>query len=311
MNIALTTACNNHCPFCFQKDLHKAPQSFDLKTLEKVLDWGAQTYPQKIGILGGEPTLYPFFIEAIDMVMQKFYFAEILLITNLLGSSQNFEYLKKYPDIRYLINISFDDSKIMTFFSNLEIIKFSPNLCLSMTLTRDCDLNKKYISRLQSILITYPQIKELRIGLECPSATETQDFNYNYDNEILYLIEELPKYDHGLFVHFDCPLNLCQLSYKIVEKINNGETIFKPNINYICSSPCIDIMPDLSAGYCFSSSYRVNNILDFKDIDTLLGYFRTVNSNYIIKNPKCINCHYHNVDCFPCHAFDMIWERGK
>ena len=80
--------------------------------------------------------------------MQKFYFAEILLITNLLGSSQNFEYLKKYPDIRYLINISFDDSKIMTFFSNLEIIKFSPNLCLSMTLTRDCDLNKKYISRL-------------------------------------------------------------------------------------------------------------------------------------------------------------------
>ena len=212
-----------------------------------------------------------------------------------------------------MVNISFDENKVKRFFTNLGIIGLSKNICLSITLTQDEEQNKKFISRLFGILNAYPQIKELRIGLECPRPNATDFKYYNYDSEILYLIEELPKYDNGLYVHFDCPVNFCQLSNKIINKINQGLTIIQPNINFKCNDPCIDILPDLSAKYCFSSSdnFKIDNIFDFKDEDELIGYMRNIKNNYQCQNKKCLQCNCYNIDCFPCHAFDEVLKEKE
>lgn len=314
MNIALTTECNNHCPFCFQNNLHKNPQEMSLDNLNKLIEWGKQSFPGSVSILGGEPTLHSKFKEAFEIIYNGFFFAEILLITNLLGPSEVFHYLSHYNNLHYLVNISYDENKKDLFFKNLEIIKDTgSSLAISITLSSNTQLNMKYITRLISLIQDYSQIKEIRVGLECPQSYDFDFLEYNYDNEILYLIEELPKYDHGIYVHFDCPITLCQLSNKIVNKINCGETIFQPKINFKCPQPCIDVMPDLSSRYCFSSSddFKIDNILDHKDETYLCSYLKNKANKYKIQNRKCLECKFYLIDCFPCHAFDEILKGGN
>jgi sulfatase maturation enzyme AslB (radical SAM superfamily) len=66
-NIAINNYCNLKCDYCFADNMIKeANKTMSLDNYIKVLKYlTEQNYEQRIGIIGGEPTLHPQFKEIL------------------------------------------------------------------------------------------------------------------------------------------------------------------------------------------------------------------------------------------------------
>ena len=67
-NIILTSYCNLHCPYCFADTMIKTEdiKNISIEQFKKTLNWLADE--EKIGLIGGEPTLHPQFQEILKVV---------------------------------------------------------------------------------------------------------------------------------------------------------------------------------------------------------------------------------------------------
>ena len=63
MNISIISACNNNCEYCFQKDYHTQGKMLTFEELEEIFQWGITE--DRIGLLGGEPTLHPDIVKIV------------------------------------------------------------------------------------------------------------------------------------------------------------------------------------------------------------------------------------------------------
>ena len=82
-NIAIVNYCNLKCPYCFAEDMIKEENTFmSLENYNKILDFILKNPQDKIGILGGEPTLHPNFSEIINITKEKCSKSHITLFTN-------------------------------------------------------------------------------------------------------------------------------------------------------------------------------------------------------------------------------------
>ena len=71
IHIEITNACINECANCTRfVGHHKKPYYMDLETIEKALD-SLEGFPHRIGIMGGEPTKHPKFIEICRLLQKK------------------------------------------------------------------------------------------------------------------------------------------------------------------------------------------------------------------------------------------------
>ena len=330
MNFNLTTLCNNHCYYCFQSEtiIKKEEMLFeDFKNILFKNKIFLKENKQLITLLGGEPTLYSHFLELINFLKENSNFnTEILLITNCLGSNQIFKELNTNNYFfNYLINTSYDDNKENIFFNNLSLLTDYEKICLSITLTSNTILNKKYINRLKTIFLNFPNIKRLRIGLYMPNPIEQDISIYNYDNDLLYLFEILK--DTSLeTISFDCTVNFCQISYNFFYKYiypaffsktlyNNRYILNYFNYDY-CPGACVDILPNLDLKYCSSTEKNSFNIGNFKtynlDFFVVRQKLETLNFQYQIKSNQCTQCElYSKKICMPCHAFDQAFIRKE
>lgn len=67
-NIAITTYCNLRCPYCFADSMIcEQHQNISINKFRDILMWISRT-PTHIGIIGGEPTLHPFFSDILKEV---------------------------------------------------------------------------------------------------------------------------------------------------------------------------------------------------------------------------------------------------
>ena len=77
LNIDLTNACNLHCPFCFAAAEKKEEQFWpDREQIRAMLEAGIRNRGHMAGVQfsGGEPTLSPYFMDAISMARDLGYF---------------------------------------------------------------------------------------------------------------------------------------------------------------------------------------------------------------------------------------------
>ena len=309
MNISLTLNCNNHCPYCFQGNINDKNMNFTLENLEKVLQWAHCPSNLILHILGGEPTIYPYFIESIELIKKYYPNNKLLIITNLLGKEKNIQYINSIlsSKIGLLINTTIDDDKKELFNNRLSIIyenKYINLVTLSITLTQNKILNQKYISDTVKIFNNYPNFKLLRIGLEIPGAKHTWQ-KYNYDEDFSLLMETLPS---QVKILPDCNWPICLLSLEI-EQSYQSRFLFNP-IRFGCTNPPIDILPNLSVKYCFGSNdnYIIPNILTFSNYLLLLKYLKKIETIHKPKSKDCQKCKYYlEHQCFPCHSFDDVW----
>ena len=68
-NIIITSYCNLHCPYCFANTMinTESVKNISIPQFKKILNWIGE-YNEKIGLIGGEPTLHPQFKEILEVI---------------------------------------------------------------------------------------------------------------------------------------------------------------------------------------------------------------------------------------------------
>ena len=71
MKIAINNYCNSKCPYCFAKNMSiDKDTSITEENFINVLKWAKKNKEDNLTLLGGEPTLHPFFDTLIKRFME-------------------------------------------------------------------------------------------------------------------------------------------------------------------------------------------------------------------------------------------------
>lgn len=300
-NIFLTRKCNLKCPYCFADEfVNKENQEFTLENFKTVLNFIKQDKNERIGLIGGEPTLYP-------------YFQQILNLLN-------------------------NDSKINSYIiytNGIEIDKYIESLVnnkayLLINCNSPIDISTKYNKLKENIsLLASKNIKNFDIGINLYSM----NFNYSYIFDLLKIANKnnlrfstsLPNTEkeitvnslkmfrefkpflfkffddcikNNIFPYNDCnaiPTCLLDKNDKLkLIKLKRLADKYNINCNPISSETCtpiIDILPDLNAVRCFGlSKYLKVPITNFKNIGQLRRYFYNKIDIYTLLSFASSNC---------------------
>lgn len=105
LSIACTTYCNLACLYCSKKKSKK--QDIDPAFLIRILDEAIDLGLKKVEFTGGEPLLYPFFMESVEYLVKRN--VTVLIVTN--GTLLDQETAKKLADLGVGVSISLSTLK--------------------------------------------------------------------------------------------------------------------------------------------------------------------------------------------------------
>lgn len=317
-NIFLTSKCNLNCSYCFANSLvNKKCEEISIKNFIKAVNFLKKDNNERIGLIGGEPTLHSKFADIINLLIADKEIEEFIIYTN--GTN-----LENY--INELTN-----EKVVL------LINCNP----------PSKIGKEYIKLKQNIeLLTNKNMKKLVLGI---NFNEEDDFSYIFDllktakSDILRFsiaIQKLKK-DENIFDYFqkikpkvynfleDCIKNeiiphndcnampFCLLSYKDKRLLSTHKKQAKEagGIDLLQSAktckPIIDIMPNLEAVRCFGFAENPKiSINRFENLQQLKEYFYNridVIANETMLKNDCKECkHKENGKCGICYCYKNL-----
>lgn len=323
-NIAITTYCNLHCPYCFADTMINETdiKNIELDQFEHILNWieQSQTGEFRVGIIGGEPTLHPQFnkiLEILDTVCTK---AE--------GSSTLFTngiYLHKYfnkipPSMKILWNI---------------------NTPKAMTQEQWTQLNKN-LNKADSLgwLIQSKDGNPQKITLGCNICQEIDNYDFfwdivdTYEVSVIRMSAVAPTNDvqkankevyyeslkekvlsfvkkaelRNIKISFDCnQIPSCFFSKKEWSMILSvSESKIGPKL----CKPVIDITPDFYASGCFGTYSLVDcrKFHSFQALSNYILYNNTVPLTLHNNSGKCKTCDFHTT--LACQGGCLAFSEG-
>ena len=108
-NIAFLNYCNLQCPYCFANKFitEEEKQLITKEQLLTILDFLGQTPCNRIGIIGGEPTLHPCLAEYIDICFDKLYdLKNVTIFSNGIYLDKYLNSFKNHSALSSLINLN-------------------------------------------------------------------------------------------------------------------------------------------------------------------------------------------------------------
>ncbi|MBT8489822.1 MAG: radical SAM protein, partial [Deltaproteobacteria bacterium] len=80
-NILLTNYCNLNCPYCFAgKMMSRKGNNISVHNFKKAVSYLKKNREKHVGIIGGEPTLHPRFLDLMTYVIEQGF--KVQLFTN-------------------------------------------------------------------------------------------------------------------------------------------------------------------------------------------------------------------------------------
>lgn len=295
-NIALLNYCNLKCPYCFANTFieDKDKQLITIEQLDKILNFIIQTPIDRIGLIGGEPTLHPQFKE---ILLHTISFCEShqtqympVVFTNGIELEKYSKFFKK---AHALINLNEPEivgqekwEKINNSLQKLDMLgAMEKNITFGINLYPNIknyyyifDIAKKYGKKFIRCSYTAPA---------CQFITTNKEEYYSQGKTLfLNFLEEAAK--NNILIHMDCnKIPLCYFDNK------EQEFILKNCDNYTSwCKPVLDITPDFKAVSCFGTY----NLIDLNKFNNLNEVERYANIKYMdpkrLKNQtgKCLNC---------------------
>lgn len=319
-NIMLNKACNLQCPYCFANEFVNKPNeisninrasNISIEDFKIALDFIAKSGTDRVGIIGGEPTMHPKFKELMTIVINDKRFESITLFTNGITLKDHIEILK-HPKVHGLINTNspndMTESKYKNMLDSFEALERENILEKFAFGINMYKLNFDYKYMLD-LLIKYKKT-HVRTAIVVPNSQEMRDGNpLNYFRKmkpsIFNFFRELEK--HEIMPTYDCnqmptcittPEEKKWLSrFWKWEGKNGGK-----RCNLTDNSQCgvvIDILPDLTAVRCFGMSEEMKvNIKDFRSENELRTYFKQTFDTYAFNIPasgECKDCYYRKI----------------
>lgn len=308
-NIILTEYCNLSCPYCFAKKMiderTEDNTKISLDQLNTILEWLLpSTEGQRIGLIGGEPTLHPDLKEILHRVnsFNEFTNSDSILFTN------GIELDKFINDIginmAILVNVNnLSTDKLNKLISNLDIcndLKWFKTK--KITLGCNLHLEEKYYLYFWNIVDRYPDISIIRMSVTAPSSLglklNKQDYYLKMKSILLNFISECKK--RNLKITYDCnQIPFCLLDkkeYDLIKKLDIDKTYDK-----FCD-PVIDITPDFKATCCFGV---YNNPISCENFNTLEDLFRYFKAQMVLKTVK-----NNNSMCEKCEKLNLLQCQG-
>ena len=276
-NIALLNYCNLNCPYCFaNKFIEEEKQLLSIEQLDNILNFLSQeiTSIQKIGLIGGEPTLHPQFEQILIKIIN---FCNMYNIKKPIVFSNGI-LIKKYAkffanDATLLLNLNSPNvigeenwDKILDgidFLGILGALKYNTTFGFNIYPTMK---DYEYIFKLAK---KYNQPK-IRCSYVAPAnnfLTKNKEEYYINGKKIFLDICDMAL-QYNIQLKLDCNrIPLCYFNDIEQKKINN---ICTNNITWC--NPIIDITPDFKATCCFGT-YNTVDLTDFNNIEEVKRYF--------------------------------------
>ena len=273
-NIIFTSNCNLHCSYCFANKIKSNNLNINRQELNRILNWLSRSYyynPHPIGIIGGEPTLHPNFINYLKIIEQfcNEYNTFCTIYTNGIEN-----YYLNFLDLNTTILININDTNYNNkLFKTLDLLKesnvlYEDNDYEIKKVTLGCNLypREQEYKFFWDIIDKY-EINKVRLAVTSPS------FEYKKDIDSYYQMM-LPIYEKFCLQAEKRQISLIPDCAQIPQKYLK-DTYIPDIFDYPILEQCvpvIDIDKNLQAFRCLGSNKKVN-CLDFSDYDTLLDYF--------------------------------------
>lgn len=313
-NIALTTYCNLHCPYCFADTMiqTKEIKNISLDTFKKICKWVLKDKPAEtighIGLIGGEPTLHPQFKEILSIV------DDIFLKENCAGVLfTNGVYLEDFlpyiPEkLHILINVNtpsaMKEVQWNKMNSTLEEIYnlgwFKNKVSIGCNICMEID-NYDFLWQ----IVNKYNLKVIRVSVTAPTKEEYKNDKDKYYETLLpkflNFVKEAKNYKVKLYRDCnwipDCYYENNE-DLKLVKEIcDNNRSHSEPHCG-----PVVDITPDFTASACFGA-YQIVDCNLFKKYTDLEYYLL-----HKIIMPKFINnC---SGKCSVCKEHELLTCQG-
>lgn len=305
-NIILTTECQRKCKYCFAKDNQDAPMKFEMDNFIKAVDWLVGPLDcniERIGLLGGEPTTHPEFINFLDYTLSKRINTNVFtnamiedehLIFDIIKTAQKNE-VKHSDNLNFCVNVNEDkyrsrkERRLQTRF--LEILGRVSVLSFNI-FEPSCNFGF-----LVDLIKKFHMIPAIRFGLAAPLGNRNKFIEPKYYSEIA---EKLTKFSeitkkNKIKIGLDCGFPKCMFTEDQRDTIiDAGVDLF----SFDCG-PTIDIYPNLEVGCCYPLSRIMKvKIEDFASYHELYEYWEKEIEKLKPIYDKCYECQYYaNREC--------------
>lgn len=299
MNIALTYSCNQNCCYCFGKDImsqyrkNSAVNFLNMENLEKVLNFMKRSSLTDFRMIGGEPTLHPFFKKIYYRIVQEK--LNVMLFSNGVIEKSIVNFLSKQNNLScILLNIrepdeykSSDWQKIMYTLSALQ-----KKVILSFRIYK-IDFDPCFLFEL---IDRYSLKRVINWAIACPSLGHKNVF--------------LPLSKHKMAVDRMISFSLESQSRKISWITDSGfiwcafsdgrAEILKERTGFVPDTNCyppLEVTPDLRVVRCFGMSAKCDKniyLTDFLNHRQAEEYFfkKSLPLKRIGALDKCFNCEH-------------------
>ncbi len=284
-NLFLTRKCNLKCPYCFADEfVNKENEEYTMENFHKAINFIKTMPGERLGFIGGEPTLHPKFKEMLDYVLKDDEIGHFIIYTNGLELHKYIDDLK-FRKVNMLINCNppadLGEKRFNRLKENITLLKEKGirNFNLGINLYSK-DMDYSYIFDLLKISGNH----QLRFSTALPNSDKEEMDDplksfMDFKPFLFQFFEDCIK--NEIVPNNDCnaipqclltpedkktQLKLAMLSkeYRVPDTITTAHTC----------NPVIDILPDLTAVRCFGlSKYMKASIEEHKNMENLRNYF--------------------------------------
>lgn len=194
--VTLTRKCNLRCNFCYAKKTeYMETATLEYENLKRIIDFCDETKVKFIVFTGGEPTLYPYLLDALHYIKSKENKVLPTIATNGI-KLENLEFCKSLIDngIGYIdISLKGKDSK--------ECYAIVGRDCYQQQLNAIRNLSSLPIEFTCSIVITEDNVHSLceTVRNACENGAKQFSFTFIIDNEKSDLTDEVYLNEHSPF----------------------------------------------------------------------------------------------------------------
>lgn len=291
MNILVTNRCNRRCSYCFAQErisfgaedsrVGQAPEYISESDFRTAVDYAKRGETSLVGLLGGEPSLHPQFVEFLEIVRDAGLRAKIF--TNGLWPESLLAEVERLAE-------SDAERKPGTEIFNLVLNMNGPQRTpaeqqrrqelLLARLGQLCSLSFN-ISRvdfdplfLVEMINRYQTRRSIRLGVAQPLAEMTNEHIdiADYKQTVPTLMELSAACDENdISLGFDCGFLVCMFTPEQLGQLVVGGARFTSKCG-----PAIDVGTDLSTWSCFplSTFSRGVRLTDFESLDALVDHFK-------------------------------------
>ncbi|MCP4677440.1 MAG: radical SAM protein [Deltaproteobacteria bacterium] len=287
MNILLTNTCNRKCAYCFAQervryDLENetsggVPEFISEENFHTAIDFAARSKQPQVGVLGGEPSLHPDFVDLLRYGWSKRIVTKVF--TNGLWSENKIETLQKAirdskdkPRLQLVVNVN-SPSTTSSNHQKMQARLFE-SLGRYATISFNISRSEFDPGFLVDMINRYRTKRHIRLGIAQPLSDLPNEYvdvaEYSSIVPSLMKLNDLCD-ETSIQLGFDCGFTLCMFNAEDIGKFILSGTRFRATCG-----PAIDVGTDLSLWACFPLSQLTRNLYmtDFDNIRQVRDYFK-------------------------------------